>query len=102
PWAALASALRTASSGNTRPGRIGMFEPIHGSAPKYAGKGVASPAAAIGALALLLDHVGETKAAAAVEAAIRAGLRGGRIKGVEAGAQPTSEVGDLIATTVSS
>ena len=100
--AALAGGLGTASSGNIRPGGIGMFEPIHGSAPKYAGKGVASPVAAIGALALLLDHVGETKAAAAVEAAIREGLRGGRIKGVEAGVQPTSEVGDLIASTVAS
>ena len=100
--AALAGGLGTASSGNIRPGGIGMFEPIHGSAPKYAGKGVASPVGAIGALALLLDHVGETKAAAAVDAAIREGLRGGRIKGVEAGVQPTSEVGDLIATTVAS
>jgi 3-isopropylmalate dehydrogenase len=98
--AALAGGLGTASSGNIRPGGIGMFEPIHGSAPKYAGKGVASPVAAIGALALLLEHVGEAKAASAVEAAIGEGLRSGRIKGVEAGVQRTGEVGDLIASAV--
>src|SRR5205807_2951825 len=64
--AALAGGLGTASSGNINPGRVSVFEPIHGSAPKYAGKGVASPIAAIGALALLLEHLGESIAASAV------------------------------------
>src|SRR5882672_9854893 len=98
--AALAGGLGTASSGNINPGKVAVFEPIHGSAPKYAGKGVASPIAAIGALALLLDHLGEADAAKAVDAAIRDGLRNGTIKGVEAGSQGTRDVGELIARTV--
>jgi 3-isopropylmalate dehydrogenase len=98
--AALAGGLGTASSGNINPGKVSVFEPIHGSAPKYAGKGVASPIAAIGALALLLDHLGEHEAAKAVDAAIRSGLQSGRIKGVEAGIQPTNEVAELIASAV--
>ena len=56
--------------------------------------------AAIGALALLLEHLGETDASRTVDTAIRDGLRTGRIKGVEAGVQRTSEVGDLIASAV--
>jgi len=98
--AALAGGLGTASSGNINPGKVSVFEPIHGSAPKYAGKGVASPVAAIGALALLLDHIGEHDAAKAVDTAIREGLHGGRIKGVEAGSQPTNEVAKVIAESV--
>src|SRR5881296_2387577 len=100
--AALAGGLGTASSGNIHPGRVSVFEPIHGSAPKYAGKNVASPIAAIGALALLLEHIGEHDAARPVDRAIRDGLRKGDIKGVEAGSQRTEEVGELLARAVSS
>ena len=98
--AALAGGLGTASSGNINPGKVSVFEPIHGSAPKYAGKGIASPVAAIGALGLLLDHIGERDAARAVDAAIRDGFRAGRIKGVEAGSQRTGEVADLVAASL--
>ena len=98
--AALAGGLGTAASGNINPGKVSIFEPIHGSAPKYAGKGIASPIAAIGALGLLLDHIGQGEAAAAVDRAIRDGLRGGRIKGVEAGSQPTAEVAELVAAAI--
>jgi 3-isopropylmalate dehydrogenase len=95
--AALAGGLGTAASGNINPGKVSVFEPIHGSAPKYAGKGVASPIAAIGALALLLEHVGESDAAKAIDAAIREGLRSGKIKGVEAGSGRTTEVAGIVA-----
>ena len=98
--AALAGGLGTASSGNINPGKVSVFEPIHGSAPKYAGKGVASPIAAIGALGLLLDHIGESAAAKAIDGAIRDGLRSGRIKGVEAGSQPTKDVAEVVAETI--
>src|SRR5258706_2487813 len=98
--AALAGGLGTASSGNINPSKVSGFEPIHGSAPKYTGKGVASPIAAIGALALLLDHVGEHEASKAVDGSIRKGLRSGQIKGVEAGSQPTEEVAEIVATTL--
>ena len=99
--AALAGGLGTASSGNINPGKVSVFEPIHGSAPKYAGKGVASPIAAIGALGLLLAHIGQADAAGSIERAIRDGLQSGEIKGVEAGSQRTDEVGELIARAVS-
>ena len=98
--AAICGGLGVAASGNINPGKVSVFEPIHGSAPKYAGKGVASPIAAIGALALLLDHLGEHDAAKALDTAIRKGLQGGRIKGVEAGSQPTNEVAEIVAATI--
>ncbi len=99
--AAICGGLGVAASGNINPGRTSMFEPIHGSAPKYAGRGVASPLGAIGAVALLLRHVGEREAGDAVERAIRDRLRDGRVKGVEAGAQRTDEVAEIIAEAVS-
>ncbi len=95
--AAIAGGLGIAASGNIYPGKTSMFEPIHGSAPKYAGKGVASPLGAIGAVAMLLRHVGETDAADAIERAIREGLRSGKIKGLEAGLQRTDDVADIVA-----
>ncbi|HET6205117.1 MAG TPA: 3-isopropylmalate dehydrogenase, partial [Planctomycetota bacterium] len=55
--------LGIAASGNIHPGRVSMFEPSHGSAPKYAGKNSANPLAAICAAGLMLDHVGEEDAA---------------------------------------
>jgi 3-isopropylmalate dehydrogenase len=98
--AAIAGGLGIAASGNIHPGKTSMFEPIHGSAPKYAGQGVASPLGAIGALAMLLRHVGEVAAGDAVEAAIRDGLRSRKIKGLEAGAQTTEEVAATVAEFV--
>src|SRR5258705_8071842 len=59
-----------AASGNIHPGKVSMFEPIHGSAPKYKGTDKASPLATILAMALMLDHVGEATAARAVEEAV--------------------------------
>jgi isocitrate/isopropylmalate dehydrogenase len=77
-----------------------MFEPIHGSAPKYAGKGVASPVGAIGAVALMLEYLGQSDASRAIEDAIRGGLQSGMIKGVEAGTQRTEEVANIIGMAV--
>jgi 3-isopropylmalate dehydrogenase len=99
--AAICGGLGTGASGNIHPGRVSMFEPIHGSAPKYAGQGVASPLGAIGALAMLLRHIGETQAGDAVEGAIRDGLRSEMIIGLEAGAQKTDEVAGIVAELVS-
>jgi len=98
--AAICGGLGVAASGNIHPGRVSMFEPVHGSAPKYAGQNAASPVGSIGALALMLRHLGERDAADAIERAIRDGLRGGRIKGVEAGVQKTDEVAEIVATQV--
>ena len=98
--AALCGGLGSGASGNIHPGKVSVFEPIHGSAPKYAGQGVASPIGAIGAVALMLDHLGEQAARGAINAAIFDGFRTGRIKGVEAGSQRTAEVADIVAGAV--
>jgi 3-isopropylmalate dehydrogenase len=98
--AALCGGLGAGASANIHPGRVSVFEPIHGSAPKYAGKGIASPIGAIGALALLLEHVGEHEGRAAIEGAIREGFRAGHIRGVEAGSGGTMEVAEVVADGV--
>lgn len=85
-----------AASGNLHPGKVSLFEPIHGSAPKHAGKNVASPVAAILATSMMLDYLGEKTASKAVEDSIRELLKSGRIKGVGTGVHPTSEVGDMV------
>jgi 3-isopropylmalate dehydrogenase len=86
-----------AASGNIHPGQVSLFEPIHGSAPKYAGKNVSSPVAAVLAVAMMLDYLGEKQAAAAIETTVAELLRSKRLKGVHTGAHPTPEVGDMIA-----
>jgi 3-isopropylmalate dehydrogenase len=69
--AALQGGLGMAASGNLHPGRVSMFEPVHGSAPKYAGTGKANPFGAILTVALMLEHLGRTAEAAAVERSVR-------------------------------
>ena len=86
-----------AASGNLHPGKVSLFEPIHGSAPKYAGKNVACPVAAILAGGMMLDYLGEKRAAAAIENTVIELVRSKRIKGVNTGDHPTSEVGDMVA-----
>jgi 3-isopropylmalate dehydrogenase len=98
--AAICGGLGTGASGNIHPGRVSMFEPIHGSAPKYTGQKAASPIGAIGALGLLLDHVGLSDASAAVDAALFAGFRTGRINGVEARVGRTFEDAKVIAELI--
>ena len=67
-----------AAGGNINPEGVSMFEPIGGSAPKYTGKNVINPLAAIAAAQMMLDHLGEDKAAAAVETAIKDRVRQGQ------------------------
>ena len=77
--AAVQGGMGLAASGNIHPGKVSMFEPIHGSAPKHAGKGVICPLATISALQMLLDHLGETKAAQRIDKAMTACLNSGKI-----------------------
>ena len=86
-----------AVGGNINPDGISMFEPIGGSAPKYAGKNAINPLAAIGAVALMLETLGETEAALGIEAAI-AEVTGKKLKNLAAGKMgyTTSQVGDLV------
>lgn len=87
-----------AAGGNINPEGVSMFEPIGGSAPKYTGMNVINPLAAIGALGMLLDTLGEDKAAAAIDKAI-AWATGTKLKSMSAGKMgySTTEVGDLVA-----
>ncbi|MCP5522097.1 MAG: 3-isopropylmalate dehydrogenase [Verrucomicrobiales bacterium] len=87
-----------AAGGNLNPEGTSMFEPIGGSAPKYTGMNVINPLAAICAGQMLLDHLGETEAGAAIEAAVITAVRE-KLKDLAAGRMgySTSEVGDLIA-----
>ena len=94
--AMLQGGMGIAASANIHPGRVSLFEPIHGSAPNYKGKGVASPVAAIMAASMLLDYVGEKEAAVKVEGAVCDLLCSRRIEGVGTGDHVTSEVGAMV------
>jgi 3-isopropylmalate dehydrogenase len=89
--------LGIAAGGNINPKGVSMFEPVGGSAPKYAGKGVVSPLAAISACQMMLESLGEKKAAREIEAAIMKAIRQD-VKSLSAGKMgfTTSEVGDLV------
>ncbi|MBL8859616.1 MAG: 3-isopropylmalate dehydrogenase [Planctomycetes bacterium] len=85
-----------AASGNIHPGKVSLFEPIHGSAPKYAGQNVACPVAAILAVGMMCDYLGQKKAGAAIENVIVDLVRTKRIKGVNTGDHPTDQIGDMV------
>jgi 3-isopropylmalate dehydrogenase len=94
--AALQGGLGMAASGNLHPGRISMFEPVHGSAPKYAGTGKANPFGAILTAGLLLEHLGHAAEAAAVERAVALCVREGRATADVGGTLATSAAGDAV------
>jgi len=91
-----------AAGGNINPEGVSMFEPIGGSAPKYKGKNVINPLAAICAAGMLLEHVGEAEAGLAVERAVKE-VTARHLKGLAAGkmGMTTTEAGDLVAKYVS-
>lgn len=95
--------MGVAAGGNINPEGVSMFEPIHGSAPKYAGKNVINPIATIVAGQMLLENLGEEEGAKLIDEAVRKALSSGKIKGLSAGKMglSTSEVGDLIAKYIS-
>jgi 3-isopropylmalate dehydrogenase len=86
-----------AAGGNINPQGVSMFEPIGGSAPKYTGKNIINPLAAIGAAQMMLSHLGLEEAAVEVEQAIRQ-VVATKIKDLTAGKMgyTTQEVGDLV------
>jgi len=89
--------LGIAAGGNINPSGVSMFEPMGGSTPKYTGKGVVSPLAAISACQMMLEHLGEEKPARAIEQAIMKALKQD-VKSLTAGKMgySTSQVGDLV------
>ncbi|MDX9948541.1 MAG: 3-isopropylmalate dehydrogenase [Bacteroidales bacterium] len=90
-----------AAGGNINPEGVSMFEPIGGSAPKYTGMNVINPLAAIACGGMMLEQLGEAKAAQAIENAIM-GVTASKLKDLGAGKMgfSTTEVGDLVAERV--
>jgi len=93
--------LGLAPGANINPDGVSMFEPIHGSAPKYKGKGISNPIATIWAGAMLLDAVGEKRAYERVLNAIESVLKEGKVRTYDLGGNSrTNEVGDAIVREV--
>jgi 3-isopropylmalate dehydrogenase len=96
--------LGVAAGGNINPdpGGVSMYEPMGGSAPKYTGQGVINPIAAIGAMAMLLEHSGQPKAGARIMKAVKE-VTGTKMKSQAAGKMgfSTSQVGDLVCEALS-
>ncbi len=89
-----------APGGNINPSGTSMFEPIHGSAPKYKGQGIANPMATIWAGSMLLDHLGEHEAAEGVLKALGQSILDGVVTKDMGGSSRTSDVGDYVAALV--
>ncbi|MGH7554205.1 MAG: tartrate dehydrogenase [Longimicrobiales bacterium] len=101
---ALAGSLAIAPSANLNPEREfpSMFEPVHGSAPDIAGKGIANPIGQIWSAALMLEHLGHPEAARAVERAIEAAIADKGIRTPDLGGTAgTEEMGEAITSLVS-
>jgi tartrate dehydrogenase/decarboxylase/D-malate dehydrogenase len=94
--------LGLAPGANINPDGTSMFEPIHGSAPKYKGLGVSNPMATIWAGSMLLDHLGEHEAADLVLKGIERAIHDGVVTKDMGGAARTSDVGDYIAKVIKS
>jgi 3-isopropylmalate dehydrogenase len=91
-----------AAGGNINPEGVSMFEPIGGSAPKYTGKNIINPLAAICSAGMMLETLGEDAAAKAIDKAVNDALASGRFKSMSAGkmGMGTTETGDFIASLV--
>lgn len=99
--AQLAGGLGLAPSGNIHPGRTSLFEPVHGSAPSIAGKGIANPFGSILSAAMMLDFLGWSGEGELLRAAVRAAITQNIATPELGGAKGTREVGDWIAQQVS-
>jgi tartrate dehydrogenase/decarboxylase/D-malate dehydrogenase len=100
--AVLQGGMGMAASASVAPGSgtPGIFEPVHGSAPDIAGRGIANPLGAIWSASLMLEQLGEPEAAARLMGAIEACCRDGLLTRDLGGGASTSEVGDAVARRV--
>jgi 3-isopropylmalate dehydrogenase len=91
-----------AAGGNINPEGVSMFEPIGGSAPKYTGKNIINPLAAICSAGMMLETLGEDAAARAIDQAVNDAMASGKIKSLSAGkmGMGTTEVGDFVASLI--
>lgn len=98
--AALQGGLGVAGSGNIHPGAVSLFEPVHGSAPQFAGKNIANPIGSILAAAMMLEHLGQKDAADAIERAVVSAVADGLMTKDIGGSLTTTEAGAAIADRV--
>ncbi len=98
--AQLVGGMGVAPSANLHPGRVGLFEPVHGSAPKIAGRNLANPIGSVLSAAMLLEEIGWPAEAAALREAVRASVREGKTTSDIGGSLGTSQVGDWIADRI--
>src|SRR2546423_4764200 len=94
--AAIQGGLGLAASGNIHPGKVSLFEPIHGSAPPLAGKSIANPIGAILSAALMLEYLGRADAASAVERAVQQSIDEGETTRDLGGQLSTAQAGERI------
>jgi isocitrate/isopropylmalate dehydrogenase len=95
--AQLAGGIGLAPSGNIHPGQVSLFEPVHGSAPRFAGKDVANPIGAVLAAGMLLDHIGWDGGGDAIRAAVKASIKEGRMTRDLGGTLGTRAAGQWLA-----
>ena len=98
--AALQGGLGVAPSGNIHPGRTSLFEPVHGSAPPFAGKNIANPVGAILSTAMMLEFLGLNTEAERINAAVLESVRQRKTTQDIGGTLGTREAGDWIAARV--
>jgi 3-isopropylmalate dehydrogenase len=94
--AAIQGGLGLAASGNIHPGRVSLFEPVHGSAPAIAGQGIANPVGAILTSAMMLEYLGNKKASQAIEKAVRESIFNDETTRDLGGSLSTEQVGSAI------
>jgi 3-isopropylmalate dehydrogenase len=99
--AAIQGGLGLAASGNIHPGKVSLFEPVHGSAPQLAGKGIANPVGAILASAMMLEYLGHKKACEAIERAVRECISANETTRDLGGTLDTEQVGTAICRKIS-
>ena len=98
--AQLAGGLGLAPSGNVHPGQVSLFEPVHGSAPNIAGKGIANPMGAILTVGMMFEFLGWQAEAQAIDKAVRGALKEGKTPAELGGTLSTREVGDWLANSI--
>jgi 3-isopropylmalate dehydrogenase len=94
--AAIQGGLGLAASGNIHPGKVSLFEPVHGSAPPLAGKGVANPVGAILTVSMMLEYLGFNEVSKAVETAVRDAIVGDETTKDLGGTLSTEQAGEAI------
>ncbi len=94
--AAIQGGLGLAASGNIHPGRVSLYEPVHGSAPPLAGKRLANPIGAILTAAMMLEYLGHKQASEAIEKAVRAAISNNETTPDVGGHLSTEQVGEAI------